>query len=268
MKVYIRFEDTYGMADFYSILKQVDLPENASSVSQVGGKLWIRRSLGIRGIFNIQRKELQLIESEQIDIVICVVDLDNYEGDKAALLSATSVQKYFKVLNDEIQKVKECKVVFVPVTYAAETLMLYVLYNCILNPIEVVSKENTNKLHYLLVRKKLIQLHNQGLLSTKKIDPKKVRLMLHGFDVVQKLQQELDKARGNEECLRWLLDSDVVAIEICLDYDEFVKYVESAGLNFERCMRVGRESINICSENVQICDLTQLEIEIEAQLQH
>lgn len=113
MSILIRFEDSYGCRSLFnhsnSILKSYD----------------INYSLCNTGIFKISKRLV-----DNYDYIICVFDLDSFDGKSFALTSdvlRSQLKKYFYSENS----IKPCfrnKIILIPVYFCYETMTLYSSY--------------------------------------------------------------------------------------------------------------------------------------------
>lgn len=153
---------------------------------------------------------------------------------------------------------------FIPIIYAAETILLYIVYNCLINPLEVVSEVCTRDLHFLLAKRKLANLHNDGKL--KQVNPKKITLIQNLYNIVEKLTIEYDKNRGNREVLGWLLAEGFQNEELGFSMEQLQNYLIDVNSKFMVAQAVNRKYLNIGNNKVDISDLLKLKETIDSSI--
>lgn len=129
MKSLIRFEDTYGLCDIYCKIKGIPYEniENAGKILSITDKQFIEFGLGAR-CFKLNNDEIDTIIFYDIHELYIVYDLDNEKGNKTKILSEERIIKSYNKIKEEIEKIKagyELNIMYIPVTWAAETILLY-----------------------------------------------------------------------------------------------------------------------------------------------
>lgn len=191
-----------------------------------GENIYARVGCNNCAIFKLNDIDIHIINSDNITDIVFIFDLDSMSGHKDCILTVDEFKDTVKKLRDVILNYGlNLNLHFVPVMYAAETVYLYLLYNCKRNPCEIVSAFNTNKVHGALVA---------AILGRKKIkDAKCIREQLDKLDVTTLLQKELSKNRyGNAKTLNWLLESDDL-LKYTFTEEEMIKYLGDANRFFE-----------------------------------
>lgn len=171
MKSLIRFEDTYGLCDIY--YKINDIPyeniENAGKIISITDEQFIEFGLGAR-CFKLSNDEIDTIISNDIHELYIVYDLDNEKGNKTKILSEERINKSYNKIKEEIEKIKvgyELSIKYIPVTWAAETILLYQYLPTGDTDIEnIISTVDTNNLHLYLIG---YFSHSRGLKSAKQV---------------------------------------------------------------------------------------------------
>lgn len=233
MAVVIRFEDRYGMADiavragtFKRCRCYLDSKVGDKEVLCVDSNTYVQVGKNTGVMFILSEQEAEEFKKRSIAEIVFVIDLDNRSGNKKKILEVSEFKDAVCIFRGYMHKYNlNLNLHFVPVMYAAETVYLYLLYNCKRNPCEIVSAFNTNKVHGALVA---------AILGRKKIkDAKCIREQLDKLDVTTLLQKELSKNRyGNTKTLNWLLESGDL-LKYTFTEEEMIKYLEDANHFFE-----------------------------------
>lgn len=171
MKSLIRFEDTYGLCDIYCKIKGIPYEniENAGKILSITDEQFIEFGLGAR-CFKLNNDEIDTIILYDIHELYIVYDLDNEKGNKTKILSEERIIKSYNKIKEEIEKIKagyELNIMYIPVTWAAETILLYQYIITGDTDIEnIISTVDTNNLHLYLIG---YFSNSRGLKSAKQV---------------------------------------------------------------------------------------------------
>lgn len=259
MNIYIRFEDTYGVADVFKICRGLDL-DMGTEPHRVSENLHIRTGVTVYSIFKLQEStDIEYIRDNNIDVVLNVHDLDNVSGSLDELLT-------FEQVRDDIEDTEldlrhrglNVVVKFVPVIYLAETLALYFLYECILDPVQVTHAVNIKRLHFLLADRAITRFRLINILKDMKYKVKRVRDYAVQLPVVPCLKTEFDKSRGNTIVLSLLFESFAEVVNVALTSVELEQFLKSIN-DFYKVQRwQSPKALKVGGEVLEIADLDEL----------
>ena len=244
MGVLIRFEDTYGIRDVAALCKlgidNEKIDGKSTKLVEVNEGLFLQYGLSSVGVYDMGRgvEVLENIASGKIEHIVVVFDLDDLSGDKTKILQVESFKKHACKMMEQLEEAGvKCEIHFMPVMYCAETVYMYILLNCMINPCEVVNEANTTKLHGDIMA---------GVLGKRKArDIKRIEQQLRNIDITDRLTTELNKCRrDNKHLLEWLTDTEDV-LRHTLSYDEAIRYIEGANEFFNESMN--KYNIVVCA---------------------
>ena len=262
MNIYIRFEDRYGIFDLFQYCKK--LPDvDALQGYKVTDNLIIRNGVTILSSFSLNEVDYDIIEANNIDLILNVHDLDSLDGKDNEILQYASLEtRVFKSKKELEERGFNVELRYLPVIFAAETVMLYIIYNTLLDPTTLVHKDNTKRLHYLLVDRELVRKQLYNIIPLEKFKVKHVRKYIKFFAVLNKLREELSKQRGNQLLLELLIEELEATVVKCLTLTELKKFLDSYNSLFSSALEHPLEYITIGDESVCIADLSSLSNEI------
>lgn len=156
MKSLIRFEDTYGLTDIFCAQHKIpylDISKKQQRMIQVTSELFVDFGLA-SGWTSISNNEAYALMERGIERVIFVYDMDNLKGDKTKILSRESLSSVIK--NNRLlfeNLAYSIELYYVPVVYAAETIMLYQYLDekYDISVTSLVNSINTNAQHLYLL---------------------------------------------------------------------------------------------------------------------
>ena len=85
-KLWIKFEDTYGMFTLWNIMSHANLREGIHTFSEAGQNIFVSNSIGNRWV-QLKKSEISFMQRQGLTDIVYVVDLDNIAGYKDKLLS-------------------------------------------------------------------------------------------------------------------------------------------------------------------------------------
>lgn len=213
MKYLVRFEDTYGVSDiFCSKYKGAyfDISERRT-LQYVTDNLSIIFGISNTDCLNIKGAELSIIHDTQPEYVIIVLDLDKENNDGSGIISEETLRTNLFKTEEKIRKVAPTsKVLYIPVVYSCETVMLYqylVRYNKLFCVETLVHKVNTWQFHAIMLA---ILAHCE-----KVRDVKSVRNYLDLHRLITSFETTIDGCpTENREVMDLILDIDGAGITL------------------------------------------------------
>lgn len=148
LKSLIRFEDTYGLADIFCARRKIpylDISKISERLIEIDNDTFIDFGLG-SGWGRISTDEAYSILERGIERIILVYDMDHLNGDKTKILEVQTLEKRIKDMKQLFKQLGyNIEILYIPVVYAAETLMLHQFYELFngLQIIELVNLHNT-----------------------------------------------------------------------------------------------------------------------------
>ena len=208
---------------------------------------------------------MKLIERYNITDIIIVHDLDNIKGIKTRLLTCGQFKSFLRRMNNN-KILDRVNIKYIPVIYAAESIMLYHLYSFKCGVHEIVSSWNTNELQLALVKYALnLDINAKGKDIIDLVDRK---------CLINNLQKILNSdEKYNKEILSLLLEDlniekTLTGEEMILLLDEIGSYFEEKVINVgdllcingksysfykeDKCLKVIRETLQLSKETTMI----------------
>ena len=224
MRLLIRFEDRYGMADIFCAVNKTNYFDNTVVREKVSDNLFVDTGLGNVRVLMLSDRDIEEIISLNIDSILFVFDTDNEKGIKNKVLSKEQITKKILDLQTRFDKRNyKINLNFFLTVYSAETIALYqyISENPSLDIEYYVSKYDTCALHISI----LTLLNNFDRVRK----AKKFRNFLDIGMLKQKISNNLRLRAGciNIEVLTWIL-YDCRGIENSLTYDQVLNKLDEA----------------------------------------
>ena len=222
MRLLIRFEDRYGMADIFCAANKINYFDNTVVREKVSDNLFVDTGLGNVRVLMLSDRDIEEIINLNIDSILFVFDTDNEKGLKNKVLSKEQITKKILDLQDRFNK-KNYKINlhFFLTVYSAETIALYqyLSENPSLDIESYVSKYDTCALHISI----LTLLNN--LDRVRKV--KKFRNFLNIDILKHKIDTNLRLRADciNREVLTWIIH-DCQGIDNSLAYDQVLNKLD------------------------------------------
>ena len=237
MKSLIKFEDTYGLCDIYCALINIEYLDitkledknfinidKDTFISIGAGSSWYKTS----------KEDARKIIGNNIDTVIIVYDLDNEDGIKTKILSDSKIKSSYSNLTTRIHQLNKnynINIKYIPVTWAAETILLYQYLSTGDTSLEnIISTVDTNMLH----------LHLLGYLAEIKglHRVKKIRNYLDITKLLQQLNKRISKENLNYN-LSSILQSKFDILK-AFDIEQALKHRNEAERVFNTGMKLNK----------------------------
>lgn len=263
MSLLIRFEDTYGMYDLFSIIRHMPFLENDNRVVKVSDDLYIQHGASSPGCLYFKGRSLDKIKEMGVDTILFVFDIDNECGKSYDIWSYYDLKK----LTDKLiilSRDSGVKFYFLPVVYCAETVLLYnyVDSECVgsLFVEDLVSTHDINNFYKYLIAML------EGFKSTRKV---KVFREYVDVDSLIKVLRRVVTFEGylpNRKCFNWLVDGcpvDPLDEGYFYTASDFIKFYEDFLHRFEnrRCLDFIVEGQNFqytLNTDITMDDMTKL----------
>lgn len=257
MSILLRFEDKYGISDLFQKCRYDHFITNTSEAGiipdlvKLKDGLILSCNLGINGVIKFDNTDVDFIDENNVTDIVFIFDLDNIKGDKSKLIEIEDIKEYLEYAHKILEENNvHVNLHFVPVTYAAETLCLYLFMVRELDPVKIVNNKNTNKVHSALLTGILRKSH------IKKI--KNLREELTPIDIEMCLERELNLNRHNQHLIRWLLNKGSV-LENTLSEEELYRFIEDTTNEFEEFKRNEDTTIYVAGHKVDVSSFHQLD---------
>ena len=241
MKSLIRFEDTYGLTDIFCArndLDYIDISLISEKLIEMTPDLFVDFGLG-SGWGSFSADEAYAIMEIGIERIIFVYDMDNLDGDKAFIIQKAQLTQKI----DDIERIFKgigynVEICFIPVVYAAETLMLYQYldekYGIRIS--HIVSSVNTNYVHLCLLAYLIKEVNIKRA--------KRVRNFLEIDKLVEAFENKYHKDINNM-IKSWIIDGCNVEEEYLFNKYEAISHLEDTEELFTKWKNDSNREIEI-----------------------
>lgn len=206
----ILFEDKYGMYDLYRRSLKLSIVNEIKDVKLFSNNIYARCNMSLPRVLDISEVDIAAYKQLNISNIYIVHDLDNISGKKDSIMTQRQFRTY--VRRNMSRGVYELfQVRYLPVIYAAESILIYLFYSCTNDVVTLVSSWNTNALHLAIVK------HGLGIIE----GGKNIDAYLSKIDIQGKLKANMKNAKCNKDILELVLGEDLS--EIGFSYDTMVR---------------------------------------------
>lgn len=219
MRVLIIFEDTYGVADIFKKFHSITEVTKPRELFRVNEDVAIVCGMGQRDTISIASEYCSnLILESGAEVVISVFDLDNLSGDNSKILQIDEFRRVRKRTPENVSQK------FIPVCYAAETLMLmqFILEKEKDEILRLVCKENTKRF-----QKNLLKVLLKRKFSDRVLNVKKVADYLSIQELKESITNSIMWDSVNHELHRWIFDDMKVIDNLGLGTHETEYIIET-----------------------------------------
>lgn len=235
MRQLIRFEDAYGMADLICMTHDLGLIELIPKNNSLQGikivnksrkeNIYIECGVSFPAVISPSNELVASLKQYEIEELILVYDMDTPTG--CGILSSQELEIRLKRLRQFLdnQNLNDVKIKLVPVVWAAETLLIYIMMHIVkdkemLNftePIDLVHKLNIAKCHGKIIEEILKNLDISNCKS------KHVRDYINKREIVVGLKDTLVRFPNsiNSQIMKWLISFND---EILFDIDKAIDH--------------------------------------------
>lgn len=206
MNTYIKFEDTYGIADIFTKIRY------NSFIDDMYGEYKdcaILRGLSTPKVLELKGRDISIIDRNNITRIIVVFDMDSTYGIKDKIIDINKIIEYH---NKSIQKLKEnnikAAIEYVPITYAAESISIC-QYIDKFEAEYVIDAYDTTKLHKDILKKILLK---------RNISANNVKKTRNFLDKNRQINGLKSLNGLNKVCYNFINNLDALSIEKCIQY--------------------------------------------------
>lgn len=206
------FEDTYGIADIFKCCNNLGCCSEPRVLYKINETAYFIVGLGQRDAVSVSSRFcIEAINNCKADIVISIFDMDNLSGDNAKVLT---LAEFDKAVESTCKNVEHF---YIPVTYAAETIILYQFFKEVNGGslLKLVHISNTKKLHLELLKECLYEDAR-----TKKVNVKRVHEYLDVARLCKNIEDSSNLYDINREVKRWILESMSISSKVGLNLEE------------------------------------------------
>jgi len=241
LKSLIRFEDTYGLTDIFCArndIDYIDISLISQKLIELKPGLFIDFGLGA-GWGKFSTDEAYAIMERGIERIIFVYDMDNLDGDKEFILQKEQLTQKINDIENIFNGIGyNVEICFIPVVYAAETLMLYQYLDDKygIRITNVVSSVNTNYLHLCLLSYLI-----------KEVNVKHAKRVRNFLDITKLIEAFKSKYPQdiNYMTKNWIIDGCNLDEEYIFDKYEAIRHLEDTKKLFEKWKNNSNREIEI-----------------------
>ena len=145
MNCWIRFEDTYGMADRFCAISSIQHANCGGRIFIPEKNLYFEHALGDGEVLKFTENHFRLCEKQDIDLVVLVYDMDNDYALNKVYDSVKFEERVNRIKMTKERLDSKVQVVYMPVVYSAESIVLYQYTENIRNTVNIVNRYDTKR---------------------------------------------------------------------------------------------------------------------------
>lgn len=206
MNTYIKFEDTYGMADIFTKIRYDSfLNEDCKKYQDC----IVRRRLSSPSVLELNNRDIGIICKNKATRIVVVFDMDNTDGLKDKIIDIHKVIEYHNKSEQKLrEKGIESIIEYVPITYAAESISICQFIDKF-EAEYVMDTYNTTKLHKEILKKLMIK---------RGINVNSIKKTRNFIDKIEQLNGLKSLSGLNTVCTRFITNLDALSFEKCIEY--------------------------------------------------
>lgn len=206
----ILFEDRHGMYDLYMRSLKLHVVSETKGVKLLSNQIYAKCGMSLPRVLDVNEVDIGVYKQFGITNIYIVHDLDNIKGKKDSLMTQSQFSTYARRnMSRDVYDLFQVK--YLPVVYAAESILIYLFYSCTSDVVTLVSSWNTNALHLAIVK--------QGLGITK--GGKDINTYLSKIDIQSKLRTNTKNVKCNKGILEFILGQSLN--EVGFRYDAMIR---------------------------------------------